>query len=863
MQGVGVGMSMDVQAKRQPAGRQYLVLLTAAFVSFSCADLLGFEQGTLRQDDDPDASGTGSGGSAGATGGVGGRSDSGGMIDVAIDNARPDVGGGGAGGGVLDVAIDNARPDVGGGGAGGGVVDVAIDNARPDVGGGGAGGGVLDAASDRITCTGEQKLCNGACVPKNDPVTGCAQPDCAPCAFDHATAICNTAGQCAFNDCSTGFGNCNNDPKDGCETDLSKAATCGSCTTQCDATAPLCAGSNGSYQCVTGCTAPASTLCGSQCVDVKTNASHCGGCLMACPSKTNADAVCNASMCDFSCHNGYHKCVGAQTCAANTDVNQCGDTCKKCDVPANGTVACTSGDCVVTCKTNYHVCKVNNVDTCLDDSSLSSCGARCTPCESPTDPNAEAECVNKQCGSKCKAGFNLCSGVCSNPSSLDTCGASCTKCVKPPNASTISCNGTNCEVTCNAGYEPSGLQCVPAQNIYVSTSGADANAGTQAAPFRTWKRASQVAQSGTIVNFAAGTYDTAGGDDFTQAIPNGVTLQRNGSGTVNFLGDGQHSLTFAGSGTLQNIVLTSFSSPMTASSGSQTIKGVTVSQPSEPIRVGGSAAMIISDASQISGAPAVNRFLVAVESSAQLTVRDSTITGSWESCLSPTSAGEGINTSGTAVLSLVGVTFAGTMNRSVVSRGLSTVSLTSSRLVSSCYAGIQALENSTVSSSNSVFNRVYGMDSASLTIDGGTVEFANSGGVQLHTTGRVSFRNVRFEGALELFGPATYDFGTAASPGNNTFNPTSRNDGGLTVQDDDLNLADVLVLAVGNKWIPNVQGADANGNMPAQRLCDPVYGNNYSILLPLRPGTSNVTGRERVRDNSLRSPSAAGSCIQF
>jgi hypothetical protein len=460
-------------------------------------------------------------------------------------------------------------------------------------------------------------------------------------------------------------------------------------------------------------------------------------------------------------------------------------------------------------------------------------------------------------------GFNLCSGICSNPNSLDTCGASCTKCVKPANASTISCNGTNCELTCNPGYEPSGLQCVPAQNIYVSTSGSDTNSGTQAAPFRTWKRASQVAQAGTIVNFAAGTYDIAGGDDFAQPIPNGVTLQRSDSAAVNFVGDGSHSLTFAGSGTIQNIVLNKFGSPMIASSGSQTVKGVTVSQPSEPIRVGGSAAMVISDTSQISGAPAVNRFLVAVESSAQLTVRDSTITGAWESCLTPTSAGEGINTNGTAVLSLVGVTFGGTMNRSVVSRGLSTVSLTSSRLVSSCYAGVQALENSTVSSSNSVFNRIDGKDSGSLTIDGGTVEWANSGGVQLQTTGRVSFRNVRFEGALELFGPATYDFGTGSSPGNNTFNPTSRGGGGLTVQDDDLNLADVLVLAVGNKWIPNLQGADANGNMPAQRVCDPVYGDNFSILLPLLPRTSSVAGRVRVRNDSLGSPGAAGSCIQF
>jgi Protein of unknown function (DUF1565) len=841
-----------------------LVVLIALLAAVSCADLLGFERGTLREDDGEDApSGIGTGGSAGAAVGREGG------LDASSEIQRGDTGGGGA-----DASFDSVNrggaagaggaPGGSGGtggsggstGGSGGTIDASIDGPARDTAG--SGGGTIDAAPDRgTTCPTDQKLCQGACIPKSDPATGCAQADCAPCAFDHATPSCNAAGQCDVGICSTGYANCNNDAKDGCETDLSKVETCGTCTTRCDAAAPLCSGSNGSYQCVTGCTAPASTLCGSQCVDVKTNPSHCGGCTMPCMAKTNGDALCVNSMCDFSCHTGYHKCAATQTCALDTDVNACGDTCKKCNVPPNGAVACTSGECVVSCDTNYHVCKVNNVDTCVDDNALSTCGTRCAPCDPPPDPNAEAECLNRQCGFKCKPGFNLCTGVCSNPSSLDTCGPTCARCVTPPNGSGVTCNGTSCVVTCNPGYDPSGQQCILSQNIYVSTAGADSNAGTQAAPFRTWRRASQIAQSGTIVNFAAGTYDMAGGDDFAQPIPSGVTLQRTGAGTVAFVSDGLHSLTFAGSGTVQNINLATFNSPFLASTGSQTIRGVTVTQPAEPIRVSGNAVMVISDASRIQGAPNTNRFFVGVESSAQFTIRDSSIAGSWPTCLTPTSAGTGIQASGTAVVSLVGVTFEGTMNASVVSRGSSRVSLTNSRLTSSCYAGVQAFENSSVTSSGSLFTRIVAMDAGSLSIDGGTALLAD-GWVQLFTTGRVSFRGVRIESQVELFGPATYDFGTAASPGGNTFNPTSRDDGGLFVQGDD-----VVVSAVGNTWVRNEQGADNNGNIPAQRVCGNAQGRNYTIQPPLLPLEPSGRGAGGAHDRFNPSNGRAPSCIQF
>jgi hypothetical protein len=804
--------------KRPAKARVNVLLLCAALTIASCADILGFERGQLAADGGAgtDASTDGRGGDA-ARGGADASTDS------DATGGAPDSGNRGGTGG-SDATGGGTTGGTGGGRGGNGGTGV------PDASGGASGAGTIDASPDRgPTCGTGQKLCGSTCIGTSDPATGCAETACTPCAFPNATTSCDASGKCAVGSCTTGFDNCNSDLKDGCETDLSKADTCGSCLNKCDATAPLCSGSNGSYQCVTGCMAPTSTLCGSQCVNVDSNASHCGGCMMSCPPTTNGDPVCTARSCDFTCHNGYHRCMATQTCASNTDINACGATCKKCDLPANGKVACTAGDCLATCNTNYHLCTVNGKDTCADDNSPATCGTTsCTACPAPTDPNADPAptCVNKQCGLKCKTGFNLCSGVCSDTNSVLTCGPSCTACTKPANASTVTCNGTSCGFTCNPGYEPSGLQCVVATNLYVSTTGSDTNAGTQASPFRTWKRASQLAQSGTIVNFAAGTYDGSGGDDFSDAIPNGVTLQRSSSGIVTFTADGLHSLVFAGSGTLQNVTLTNFRSPLSSTAGTQTIKGVTVNLQFDPIHVSGSAIMVVSDNSVITGTTTGNQYLVRVDSTAQLTMRDTVITGTWGSCFGPPVASGALLATDSATVSLVNLICGGILAPCVLANGMARVGLTSSTLLNECERGLLTAGSASVTASNTSFADMEARESSSWSISGGTVRDTGFG-VGLNGTGSVSFRDCTFGGingvSINTAG-ATYDFGTTGTLGNNRFNSGARDGGGLNVWVDG-----VTVQAHGNKWVPNVQGADASGNMPSIYLVGPVSDKNVSI----------------------------------
>lgn len=68
-------------------------------------------------------------------------------------------------------------------------------------------------------------------------------------------------------------------------------AQCGSCTTQCGGSTPLCAPTDGGYACVSPCTPPL-TACAGQCVDLATDPANCGSCGNACPS-----GLCQAGKC--------------------------------------------------------------------------------------------------------------------------------------------------------------------------------------------------------------------------------------------------------------------------------------------------------------------------------------------------------------------------------------------------------------------------------------------------------------------------------------------------------------------------------------------------------------------------------------
>jgi len=272
-------------------------------------------------------------------------------------------------------------------------------------------------------CATGQQMCFGSCVSLTDPLYGCGDPTCAPCPSGHSTMGCQ-GRRCIVMGCDPGYADCNNAAADGCETDLSKAASCGACNASCGVGSPLCTPVGATFQCTNGCTPAAPLKCGTSCVDPSTSTSHCGGCNVACPVVPNGTTACAAGACKLTCKTLFHACAGA--CVAQTDPTACGPACTACPVPVGGVATCVADVCGVTCTAPNRLC----AGSCAAESPTS-CGAACTVC--PVPAAATATCTASVCGFTCTAGFGNCDANAANgcEANLDTDPANCGGCGKP------------------------------------------------------------------------------------------------------------------------------------------------------------------------------------------------------------------------------------------------------------------------------------------------------------------------------------------------------------------------------------------------------------------------------------------------
>jgi hypothetical protein len=169
------------------------------------------------------------------------------------------------------------------------------------------------------------------------------------------------AGKCGGFKCAGGFGNCDGNTLNGCETSLATSENCGGCGVAC---AP---GQECKLNLLTGkveCGCPeGETYCnlicfGSSCLggcyDLATSKINCGGCGVGCDSQVdNLDAHINAQcrygMCSSVCTEGYADCNRnpEDGCEVNTDRDprNCGACGRTCDAVAGQ--ACVRGQCVV------------------------------------------------------------------------------------------------------------------------------------------------------------------------------------------------------------------------------------------------------------------------------------------------------------------------------------------------------------------------------------------------------------------------------------------------------------------------------------------------------------------------------------
>lgn len=343
----------------------------------------------------------------------------------------------------------------------------------------------LDALAD-TPCAAGQTRCASACVDlERDPANcGACGTRCDALPGVRGDQVRCEGGRCVLSGaCTADRADCDRDPSNGCEADLSASPNCGACGTACTGATPVCAmraGDGGVARgCSNGCEPTAPTRCGMSCVDTEQSSMHCGACGNVC-SGAQATMACRSGRCVVAaCAPGYLDCDGdaSNGCevAGLIDPMHCGTCTRVCPAPTGGTATCAGGLCGQSCPVGTHLCG----SACLADTSIASCGSRCTACPAPA--NGTATCDGTTCGFTCIAGFHRCGNACVSNTDPATCGGSCTPCTAPA-FGTATCNGTACGFTCTAGYHRCGDACV--------SDLATANCGASCTPCTTPSNAS-------------------------------------------------------------------------------------------------------------------------------------------------------------------------------------------------------------------------------------------------------------------------------------------------------------------------------------------------------------------------------------
>ena len=277
--------------------------------------------------------------------------------------------------------------------------------------------------TDLTTTTSSCGACGRACAPTNATgacvagactvascVAGFADCDAAPangcevdtttdvancgacghaCAFPGGAAAC-VAGACRLTVCLAGRGDCDGDPSNGCETDVTTAlAHCGAC-------GQACAPAHGGGACVAGaCTvatcatgfADCDAMAANGCeVDLTRDVAHCGACASAC-ALAHATAACTASACAVaSCAAGFGDCDGAAATGCETDLRTTATSCGACGHAcsfANAAALCTAGACALgACATGFADCDGDPANGCEVDTRTAAdhCGTCSTVC---------------------------------------------------------------------------------------------------------------------------------------------------------------------------------------------------------------------------------------------------------------------------------------------------------------------------------------------------------------------------------------------------------------------------------------------------------------------------------------------------
>jgi hypothetical protein len=250
-----------------------------------------------------------------------------------------------------------------------------------------------------------------------DPETGCADPDrCTPCAFDHGTGVCVNGGSCELGRCAQNYADCDGKSENGCETHLlTSVENCGKCGVHCGAHA---AASCAEGACALGACAAGFADCNHDpadgCeADLSVDPRHCGDCAMACAVESGAQCVKSACVVsDCPAHRG--DCNDDPKDGCETDLlgspEHCG-FCRHTCMLANAVAGCEMGECVVAqCAQPFADCDGIASTGCETNTNVSR--EHCGECNRGCDdhPNGTGICASGVCNVLCDDQRGDCNG---------------------------------------------------------------------------------------------------------------------------------------------------------------------------------------------------------------------------------------------------------------------------------------------------------------------------------------------------------------------------------------------------------------------------------------------------------------------
>jgi|GEM_PF-3712370 len=405
---------------------------------------------------------------------------------------------------------------------------------------------------------------------------------------------------------------------------------------------------------------------------------------------------------------------------------------------------------------------------------------------------------------------------------------------------------------------------------FVSTNGSDDAAGTQAKPFRTLTHALSVASSGQKVWLADGTYDAEGGEVWPLPVADGVLLEAAHAGGAVLAGPSDATaLSLAGGVSIQGVVFKDFERVFAG--GPQAFGAVTLEDVSCD-----STGLTFSGAMQatLTGVTFKNLdpqdVALALTGAARLQMTGGSITGAGydadcegasgvyarhasvaqfedvafsqlSQALSATEYGRVSLTGGTLEssgacdteqsyqmdsggISLNGTTVTLTTGTAFWLVGAGTTLVLKDTTVTTSGACVLAAEADSIQLTDSTLSQcstAIDLSSGRATVTGSEL-IGNATGIKSDEGTSVTLRGTTVHGgekALLLYG--SVDLGTAADLGGNSLSASTRV---LEVHDDY-----ATVNAVGNTWLPNEQGSDAQGHYASQSVTGPISGKNFTL----------------------------------